>query len=711
MRPHYPLLLSLAACACATSPAETAPNTPAAKIAAALEAGDFAGARQGVTDLWQADERRAARAALADGDVREAWEHAQRSSELDPSDEGSRQLAREIGALLLVDVMEEGRALLVAGDPHGAMAVLDEGLQQNERAPGLRFLRGVCALRLGLAAGDPFFFADARSEFLIAAESGRVPAAWSGAGRAAYLSYFDGSDPDLLEQALVCARRGREQTLAGDPNAELLEPSPLRSWAEITFFAYTSARQAEADPQRIAELFAWTLDALESLVGDAPEDPWAWDQIASLYSWEGRDEEARERALRGLVLCPDSVALHEALVRTGRMVGGSRAVVADYRSMIERRPELSLAHWYFAVECLEQALVGMGAEDGSGAPLFEEAERAFRSCRELNETHAEACLGREALCRSGVGWCRANAGDLEGARAAFLSMEDLFPGGLQWGYPGKLFDGIESLRRVATAFKRRAEDPDIPSNEAVLAASRAAEICSTLHEIQPENPDIANDSGFLNRDAGVALELRAEQLLARCTGLTVGAEPLDDTQRAALRAEAEAQLARAHEHMETSYRAYVDAARLAPGDARVINDTGLILAYYLQRDADRAREYFETAIAVGQARIESGMDEGRDLTNLIEAVGDAHQNIGVLLLTLHGDAAAATEWFEESIAIGPPSVTRPEVTQRYLPACRKVQAGDLDVELVVQAAYWNDLDPERVLEKLDAALRLRDALR
>ena len=83
-----------------------------------------------VDTTWEADLwgrlRSGARAALADGDMREAWEHAQRSSELDPSDEGSRQLAREIGALLLVDVMEEGRALLVAGDPHGAMAVLDE---------------------------------------------------------------------------------------------------------------------------------------------------------------------------------------------------------------------------------------------------------------------------------------------------------------------------------------------------------------------------------------------------------------------------------------------------------------------------------------------------------------------------------------------------------------------------------------------------------
>ncbi|MAF64189.1 MAG: hypothetical protein CMJ84_00835 [Planctomycetes bacterium] len=711
MRPTSSLLPLFAACACATSTEATDPERAAWGIAAAIEAGDFSRARAKVTDLWRADELRGVRRALAAGDLRGAWGHARRARDLAPADPDARRTAGEVAALLLTDVMGEGRALLEAGDPHGAMAVLDEGLELNAEAGELRFLRGVSALRMGLAAGDPFFFADARTEFLAAAESGRVPAAWAGAGRAAYLAHFDGGDPALLEQALAYARRGQAEVSASGADAALLDPPPVRSWAEIVSFAYTSARQDGTDAARVAELFAWSIEALESLVGEVPEEPWAWNQLANLYSWESRDSKARECILRGLALCPESVALHEALVRTARSLGGSEAVSADYASMIERRPRLSLAHWYFGVERLEQALDALQADAAPAGGLFAEAEQAFQSCRGLNESYAEACLGREALCRSGLGWTRANADDLEGARDAFLSMEELFPGGLQWGYPGKLYDGIESLRRVATAYKRRAEDPEIGEDEAVLAASRAAEICRTLHELRPEDPDIANDTGFLNRDAGVALELRAEQLLARCTGLTAGPEPLDDTTRASLRAEAEAQLARAHEHMETSYRAYVSAARLAPEDARVINDTGLILAYYLQRDADRAREYFETAIAVGQARIASGVDEGRDLANLTEAIGDAHQNIGVLLLTLEGDAAGALEWFEKSLAIGPPSVTRPEVKRLYLPACRKVMAGDLSIDLIARASYWNDLEPERVLEKLTAELRLRDALR
>ncbi|MDP6990763.1 MAG: hypothetical protein QF903_14925 [Planctomycetota bacterium] len=711
MRPTSPLLPLLATCACATSSEATDPPGAGEEVAAALEAGDFEGARAAVTRLWQADELGAARRSLAAGDARTAWEHARRARELGAGAGEAGELADEVAALLLVEVLGEGRALLVSGDPPGAMAVLDEGLELDEENGELRFLRGVCALRMGLAEGDPFFFTDAYTEFLAAAGAGPSPAAWAGAGRAAYLAWFDGGDPHLLAEAVAHARRGRAAVDADDADAALLDPSPLRSWAEIASFAYTRSREDGTDAERTAELFAWGLEALESVLGEAPEDPWAWNRIADLYSWEGRDEQARECALNGLVLCPESVALHEALVRTARAVGGSSAVVADYAAMIARRPRLALAHWYFAAERLEQAVVALEADEATAAGLFGEAEEAFRSCRELDETYAEACLGREALCRSGVGWTRANADDLEGARDAFLSMEELFPGGLRWGYPGKLFDGIESLRRVATAYKRRAEDPELPEDEAVLAASRAAEICSTLHELLPEDPDIANDAGFLNRDAGVALELRAEQLLARCSGMTAGPEPLDDAQRTALRAEAEAQLARAHEHMETSYRTYVVAARLAPGDARVINDTGLILAYYLQRDTDRAREYFERAIAVGQERLASGIDEGRALANLTEAVGDAHQNIGVLLLTVHGDAAGAIEWFERSLAIGPPSVTRPEVTRFYLPACRAVAAGEIDIELVATASYWNDLDPQRVLKKLDAELRLRDALR
>ncbi len=84
------------------------------------------------------------------------------------------------------------------------------------------------------------------------------------------------------------------------------------------------------------------------------------------------------------------------------------------------------------------------------------------------------------------------------------------------------------------------------------------------------------------------------------------------------------------------------AADLEPIDPRIVNDAGLMLIYHLHRDFDDARRYFDSAILVGEEKLAALPSEGADDERqfLEEAVGDAYQNIAVLMRD-HQDAAFA----------------------------------------------------------------------
>ena len=235
---------------------------------------------------------------------------------------------------------------------------------------------------------------------------------------------------------------------------------------------------------------------------------------------------------------------------------------------------------------------------------------------------------------------------------------------------------------------------EIPPEVRIPHLVKATELANELYAYDPEDPNIANNAGFFNRDVGVAYETLAIRILVKPDG--------DRTRAAEL-------LELAVDHLELSYAAYVKAAELAPDDARVVNDTGLILAYYLQRELDTARQYFQDAIAVGLPQLEAGIEDEEDRTMTHESVGDAYQNLGVIALTLDGDAAAAKPFFEQSLDYE--RDPRFMVNRYYIPACDKILAGELDPELVRRAHYWSDLELEQVLDRLAALNEVYAALR
>jgi hypothetical protein len=248
---------------------------------------------------------------------------------------------------------------------------------------------------------------------------------------------------------------------------------------------------------------------------------------------------------------------------------------------------------------------------------------------------------------------------------------------LESAYPPHLRTGVDGLQQLlAEYYDDHEEDPE--------AVGIAVKIFDFLHAFLPEIPDFANNAGFFNRDLAVLLDQQAAAALGEASAFE------NPNARAQSEREAQRLRTRARELMERSWAAYQNASRLAPEDARIQNDTGLIMAYYLRTDAKAAERYFLRAIELAEAQLadEQVLAEMSDARreDLPVAYGDACQNLGVLGLTLTHDPQTALGWFEKALSIGP--VERPDVTEAWIPACRRAIAGDSDALEVVRREVW-----------------------
>jgi len=83
-----------------------------------------------------------------------------------------------------------------------------------------------------------------------------------------------------------------------------------------------------------------------------------------------------------------------------------------------------------------------------------------------------------------------------------------------------------------------------------------------------------------------------------------------------------------------------------------------------------------------------------ELDSLLEAWGDAHQNMGLVYLTLKGDPQTARGWFEQAFEIGPrPRVDRGWIEHVALPACDKAAAGDPQALEDLDPRLWLHVGP------------------
>ncbi len=692
--PHKALLplLFLAACTstdeAALPPerqigAEAAEPSTRERARAALESGDFETARKLTGELLLESKLDAVRAALDAQDWSGAWPPLAAALQLDSRDARVRRLRSELARAILPTSLARARELILAGDPRDAMMILDEAVRVAPKHAEVQLLRGECALRMGIEDGNPLMFVDARNSFLIAARTNEANEAWLGAARAGWLSYYATQDSSELATALVHAKSGIKRLGEQRPFAKYLSFDLDKTYAEVAFAAYSASKSGALSSERTAALFEETRAALEAVIGLAPDDPWAWTQLANLYQWEGRLEDARDVLARGLTISPEDAALHESQERISQALGGWEEVVRVYGSFTTIHPELAIGYWHLGRATYEGALERLLNTKSDESAGFQEAEGAFRHARELDPSFQDASLGYEAICRDGIGWSYYNAGDLDRAAQAFRSMEELFPGAMRWEVQGKLWSGVASLEFLVGEHNKAWEEraPEYATRFPHLV--KAAALADELFAYDPESSKLANNAGYFNREVATNYEQQALELLIDKNGDAERAKEL---------------LGKAVEHMERSYAAYQVAAKLAPNDARIVNDTGLILAYYLQRDLDVAQAYFESAIAVGLPQLEAGIADEEARTMTREAVGDAYQNLGVSELTLRGDAAAAKPWFEKSLDYE--RFPRTRVTQHFIPLCDKVIAGEISIDVVREAYYWKDLDPMAVLRRV-----------
>ena len=572
-----------------------------------------------------------------------------------------------LGEIVVRQSLDRGRSLLRLGEAREAMVAFDEVLEVDPRHAAALFERGRAAFEA--ADVDPrnahFFYEDALGTFEQSWIAGYGIEALLEASRSARMA---GQSEEALELALDAM-----QEIEAMPESPSLERIPERTVAEASFTRYVEERQKEGQAD---ELFSLTEDYLTRVLGRTPTDPWPWLQLANLYQWEGDLERALRSAKLGLDEEPDNAELHQRLCDVARELGGRERVLEGYSDFLARFPSAAEGHWRAGLETL---LLGCDrlreGEDARGS--FRVAESHFRNAREVDPDRLEEAIDYELVCRGGLGWAERAQGELQLAKEAFLSMEDVKEGGLVWAFPPLLGSGLDGMRAlVDDYYVGQEEDPE--------AVENAVKIYDFLHTYLPEVSNYANNAGFFNRDLAVLLDQQAVAVLSRVT------DEEDPNVRAAAAREAASLRQRAFELIQRSWASYQDAARLAPEDARVQNDTGLIMAYYLRTDARAAERYFLRAIELAETQLadEDALAEMPEHVreDLPLALGDAHQNLGVLALTLTHEPERALEWFETCLTIG--EYERPVVTEAWIPACRRAMAGEPDALEEVAGEVW-----------------------
>jgi tetratricopeptide (TPR) repeat protein len=588
--------------------------------------------------------------------------------------------------LLLSGSLDQARAELAAGSPEDALTILDRILELAPEDPDARLLKADASLVLAEAR-----IQSGGSAGLIEGALADALDYYQGLERSAHTLYGASRAAWRLgetQKALELAREGLSLRREGEPELGALGLVPERIYAEQVLAATASARAS--DSAETGALYEEAEAALGKLLGRASVDPWAWARLSDIHEWRGNHAEAQRACERGLARVPGDAGLLERLARVSLASAGPAGAVAAFETLVRAHPELPSGHWHLAVARFQQALEGYKADPRVLDPApFTTAESEFRGLRERASEFWQAALGYEVVCRLARGWCAFHAGDLARAQREFLSMNELFERGVEWSLPGELESGIQGLYLVADAYR---------ASDELLAAG---EVFERLRELQPDSALWANNAGFFLRDAADALEKEARRLCRAARGELTNAEALAElrglpgieravggtaAERAAFARAADERAARARELMERSWQAYRPAAELAPEDVRVVNDAALVLVWYLHHDLAWAEQALLRCVELGGPQIEakraalaseesperaSALDD--ELTQLTEAWGDAHQNLGVLEWVHRRNAPAAEAWLEKSLAIWP---DRLRVTNSLLPQVR----GDLAPE-------------------------------
>ncbi len=553
---------------------------------------------------------------------------------------GARELISEI---LAREEVARAREELRTGASQAALERLEAAVGIVPRDAQARLLRGEARWRVANERGGRELLESARLDFLESAAIEDSADAWYGASRAARAL-------GQIEQARDYALRGQQVARAGANASAPVSDSaipPQRTLAEANLDAYLKERAHDASSASSRTYYNEARKSLEAWLARTPEDPTVWNELARLPAYAGEAREAQRLARQGLRLDPAFEPLLATLASASQMQGGRDELLAQFAELARRAPRVALVRWYPAQARYSAALERFSAGDDT-RELFAEAETALAACTDLDAARESTRAEQLLTCRAGRGWSALRAGRLEEARQAFLSMKEFGSDALTRALDARMSTGAQGLSEIAAAFARRGEN--VTRADAIDALVQAARLYDEISAAQPELADAARRAGALHREAALALEDHAHRRPAGSSKQDIDAE-----------------LALARESMEASYRAYVMAAERARDDVRTLADAGGVLARYLQRDPEQAATWLQKALDAGATQVselrrlaaEPDADPAQRETRraaleaLEIALGDACESLGIVALTLQGDASGAQRWFTRALEHGP----------------------------------------------------------
>ncbi len=547
-----------------------------------------------------------------------------------------------IDAMQFERLIVAAKKALAAGDPRSALRPLELAMDLKEDDAHTLYLRGQAAYAAAPNDSQPgFFYGDACTFLRQSYDSGVRAKGTPGADE--YRALVNASRaahriPDA-EQALDLARlagRVQEKLRTDGIPLPVLEDPLEKVWAEASFARYIELKRAGEDA---SEAFTDAQDKLRSYAGRRPLDAWGFTNLSNLYLWEQRPKDASAQLELALELASDDETLFDRYFSLNWRNFGWDMTVTKMEDLSARFPSSAIAHWYVGMSFFYQGLERFEANAAETDPgIFESAEEAFAKSREMRSSIETNALTYEASCRSALGWIQYHQNDLDGAEDSFRSMESLFEHGMKAAPEPRMPSGVVGLAFLAQKYHAEGQAD-------VEALEQAAAIGDFLFDYDPLDSNLANNAGFLNRDASV-MHARIASELARRAEKAEGTAERGNLARSAAQHQERAQVL-----MERSYAAYQIAVERAPEDIRICNDAGLIMTYYLRTDPEQAEVYLRQSIANADAQEIWNQPE----TDAYEAWGDAYQNLAVLYLSAKNDPARAKTFLTKALEIGPES--------------------------------------------------------
>lgn len=500
---------------------------------------------------------------------------------------------------------------LLAANPDRALLITDELLAAN---PHLRAARLIAAegsfllSRQGGSVRSDLLLQDAVRNIEKAINDSSQPTApetWRLLADCQFdLGAFAGSGTAAMNAARGFKQRDGEQARDQIAAAMLLAGN-----AELR--AFVAERQREVDGGTVdsrgivvpgaetARMATSAAARFESVRREYPAE--ATTQTALIYQWLNQPQAAADEFERGIRNNPGQSAIHDAYVAWMVSLGQQQALAGAYSRFLRENPNAVMLHWYQGRALYANADARRQQGNFQGAITgYDKARQSFGQYGAMVPSHSDSTGQWIALCELAMARTAVELGDYDGARDYLFAAAAASPQTTVYDANDipLLMDSFRShYTGVAFAIHRALAESGDQALQRTLAFNESVLL---------RHPD---RWGFVYNNAALA---------ARDLGVQV-AEGGDE--------EAAMQL------WEKSYAYYEKAVGLSPDDARIVNDCGLMLIYHLNRDFDRARECFDLAIEVGQAQLD-GLDADTDLRDrelLEEAVGDAWQNIAVLM--------------------------------------------------------------------------------